>query len=146
MRCRPRSVVEQQILDKNGFEGRRAWAFGLGLERLAMVVFQIPDIRLFWADDQRFLKQFRAGDLRTKFKPYSKYPACFKARRCIAAASRPLASHHIHVTRNLSILLGGFRTERATWVHACRAYCLEPTCCTMSRNERTNCQKENICA
>ncbi|KAK9839299.1 hypothetical protein WJX81_006553 [Elliptochloris bilobata] len=71
-------VVEQQILDKNGFEGRRAWAFGLGLERLAMVLFQIPDIRLFWAEDQRFLKQFRAGDLRTAFKPYSKYPACFK--------------------------------------------------------------------
>ncbi len=74
------SVVEQQILDKNGFEGRRAWAFGLGLERLAMVLFQIPDIRLFWAEDQRFLKQFRAGDLRTTFKPYSKYPACFKVR------------------------------------------------------------------
>ena len=73
-------MVEQQILDKNGFEGRRAWAFGLGLERLAMVLFQIPDIRLFWAEDQRFLKQFRAGDLRTTFKPYSKYPACFKAR------------------------------------------------------------------
>lgn len=94
-RCRPRSVVEQQILDKNGFEGRRAWAFGLGLERLAMVLFQIPDIRLFWADDQRFLKQFRAGDLRSKFKPYSKYPACFKARRCVAAASRLLTSCHI---------------------------------------------------
>ena len=83
VRCLPRSVVEQQILDKNGFQGRRAWAFGLGLERLAMVLFQIPDIRLFWADDQRFLKQFRAGDLRTKFKPYSKYPACFKARRML---------------------------------------------------------------
>ena len=92
MRCRSCSVVEQQILDKNGFEGRRAWAFGLGLERLAMVLFQIPDIRLFWADDQRFLKQFRAGDLRTKFKPYSKYPACFKARRCGTTALRLLAS------------------------------------------------------
>ena len=94
MRCCPRSVVEQQILDKNGFQGRRAWAFGLGLERLAMVLFQIPDIRLFWADDQRFLKQFRAGDLRTKFKPYSKYPACFKARRstppCLAAACQAM--------------------------------------------------------
>ncbi len=75
-----RSVVEQQILDRNGFEGRRAWAFGLGLERLAMVLFQIPDIRLFWAEDPRFLKQFRSGDLRTAFKPFSKFPACFKAR------------------------------------------------------------------
>lgn len=34
------------------------WAFGLGLERMAMVLFQIPDIRLFWSKDPRFLSQF----------------------------------------------------------------------------------------
>lgn len=31
-----------------------------------MVLFDIPDIRLFWTADQRFLKQFKAGDLNTK--------------------------------------------------------------------------------
>lgn len=71
-------VMEQQILDSNGREGHKAWAFGLGLERLAMVLFDIPDIRLFWTSDQRFLKQFKAGALDTKFKPYSKFPPCFK--------------------------------------------------------------------
>ena len=70
--------MEQQILDSNGREGHKAWAFGLGLERLAMVLFDIPDIRLFWTSDQRFLKQFKAGALGTKFKPYSKFPPCFK--------------------------------------------------------------------
>lgn len=34
--------------------------------------------RLFWSDDDRFLKQFKAGDLKAKFKSYSKYPPCFK--------------------------------------------------------------------
>jgi phenylalanyl-tRNA synthetase alpha chain len=71
-------VMEQVILDKNYGEGHKAWAFGLGLERLAMVLFDIPDIRLFWSDDERFLKQFKAGDLRAKFKSYSKFPPCYK--------------------------------------------------------------------
>lgn len=71
-------VMEQEILDSNGRSGHKAWAFGLGLERLAMVLFDIPDIRLFWTSDKRFLSQFKAGDLDTRFKPYSKFPPCFK--------------------------------------------------------------------
>jgi phenylalanyl-tRNA synthetase alpha chain len=93
-------VMQQQILEANyapareGAAGKagggnggnatakkpshRAWAFGLGLERLAMVLFDIPDIRLFWSGDDRFLKQFKQGDLSARFKPYSKFPPCYK--------------------------------------------------------------------
>lgn len=71
-------MVQQQILDDNGWRGHKAWAFGLGLERLAMVKFAINDIRLFWTADTRFTSQFKAGDLSTLFKPFSKYPPCFK--------------------------------------------------------------------
>ena len=53
------------------------WAFGLGLERIAMVLFDIPDIRLFWSSDPRFLSQFTPGKL-SKFTPFSKYPPCYK--------------------------------------------------------------------
>ena len=42
-----------------------------------MILFGIPDIRLFWSEDPRFLSQFLPGKI-TAFKPYSKYPPCYK--------------------------------------------------------------------
>jgi phenylalanyl-tRNA synthetase alpha chain len=42
-----------------------------------MILFSIPDIRLFWSEDSRFLQQFQAGKI-TTFQPYSKYPPCIK--------------------------------------------------------------------
>ena len=67
-------VVRQEIVRNAGKGEMKGWAFGLGLERLAMVLFGIPDIRLFWSSDRRFLEQFESGGI-VKFKPYSKYPA-----------------------------------------------------------------------
>ncbi len=60
-----------------GQSQKSGWAFGLGLERLSMVLFSIPDIRLFWSTDPRFLTQFTPGQIST-FKPYSKYPPCLR--------------------------------------------------------------------
>lgn len=71
-------VMEQEILKRTGLTDNVAWAFGLGLERLAMVLFDIPDIRLFWSSDERFTSQFSKGQLGVKFKPFSKFPPCYK--------------------------------------------------------------------
>lgn len=70
-------VIQQKILDNSGLHDKMGWAFGIGLERIAMVLFNIPDIRLFWSQDPRFIDQFQDGKI-TKFVSYSKYPTCYK--------------------------------------------------------------------
>jgi phenylalanyl-tRNA synthetase alpha chain len=40
---------------KRNIDTEVGWAFGLGLERWAMKLFDIGDIRLFWSEDPRFL-------------------------------------------------------------------------------------------
>ena len=69
--------VHPEIMEKLGLKNKKAYAFGLGLERLAMVLFKIPDIRLLWSEDKRFLDQFENNKI-TVFKPYSKYEICYK--------------------------------------------------------------------
>ena len=75
-------VVKQDIMTKAGVSSQLGWAFGVGLERIAMLLFEIPDIRLFWSQDERFLSQFRGitdnPDALKRFVSFSKYPACYK--------------------------------------------------------------------
>ena len=42
-----------------------------------MILFKIPDIRLFWTQDERFHSQFKEGCI-VEFQPYSKFPPVFK--------------------------------------------------------------------
>lgn len=62
-------VVHTKILENNNLDGNYI-AFGLGLERLAMILFNIPDIRYFWSQDAKFLDQFKNGGI-NQFAPYS---------------------------------------------------------------------------
>lgn len=48
-------VIHQSVLDRSGRGNERGWAAGLGLERFAMRLFKIPDVRLFWSNDKRFI-------------------------------------------------------------------------------------------
>jgi phenylalanyl-tRNA synthetase alpha chain len=71
-------VIHHDVLRNAGLDPLKVhgWAFGLGLERLAMVLFDIPDIRLFWSTDMRFSEQFGEDSFsqKVKFQPFSKYP------------------------------------------------------------------------
>lgn len=75
-------VVQQALYNNAGVPDQLGWAFGIGLDRIAMLLFQIPDIRLFWSQDKRFTRQFRgvSDDLDSLklFTPFSKYPGCAK--------------------------------------------------------------------
>lgn len=75
-------VTQQSMYINAGQPQQLGWAFGIGLERIAMLLFDIPDIRLFWSKDQRFLSQFSGVsdnlDLVRRFAPFSKHPECYK--------------------------------------------------------------------
>lgn len=75
-------IMRQEILTNGGVHNKIGWAFGLGLDRLAMFLFGIPDIRLLWSRDERFISQFASVAINpatnVTFVPYSKYPPCFK--------------------------------------------------------------------
>jgi len=70
-------IMEQKLVNNAGCPDRAGWAFGIGLERIAMLLYDIPDIRLFWSKDERFINQFKTEngniDQEFKFKPFSKY-------------------------------------------------------------------------
>jgi phenylalanyl-tRNA synthetase alpha chain len=53
-------MVHPQVLENVGYDPETwtGWAFGFGIERIAMIRYGINDIRLFYENDVRFLRQF----------------------------------------------------------------------------------------
>lgn len=53
-------MVDPNVLESCGIDSQKysGFAFGMGIERIAMQRFQIPDIRAFYENDIRFLKNF----------------------------------------------------------------------------------------
>ena len=54
-------MVDPQVFKNVNIDPERysGWAFGMGIERLAMFSYQIPEIRYFYENDLRFIRQFR---------------------------------------------------------------------------------------
>ena len=53
-------MVHPQVLRNVGYDPEEVtgWAFGMGIERVAMLKYGVDDIRLFFENDLRFLRQF----------------------------------------------------------------------------------------
>jgi phenylalanyl-tRNA synthetase alpha chain len=53
-------MVHPQVFENVGYDSEvwTGWAFGFGIERIAMIRYGINDIRLFYENDVRFLRQF----------------------------------------------------------------------------------------
>lgn len=66
-------LVRPVVLEKLGVNPKQytGWAFGFGLERLAIISMELPDIRLLWSKDPRVTRQFHLGQ---KYVEVSKYP------------------------------------------------------------------------
>src|SRR3989344_1158636 len=71
-------LVHKKVLENLGLDPEKynGWAFGMGIESLAMVKMEIPDIRIFWSEDPRITSQFK--DINSKYKEVSKYPAVLR--------------------------------------------------------------------
>lgn len=54
-------MVHPRVLTMNGYDDKKmtGFAFGIGIERVAMLRYGIDDIRKFYQNDLRFLKQFQ---------------------------------------------------------------------------------------
>lgn len=56
-------MVDPQVLENCGIDSRKytGFAFGMGIERQAILRYKVNDIRLFFENDSRFLKQFSSA-------------------------------------------------------------------------------------
>ncbi|MBI3589521.1 MAG: hypothetical protein HY093_03890 [Candidatus Liptonbacteria bacterium] len=66
-------VAHKKVLDNLGVDSKtwNGWAFGFGLERLAILSMNLPDIRLLWSKDERVKRQLHLGQ---EYKEVSKFP------------------------------------------------------------------------
>lgn len=100
-------MPRKNVLQNFGLEGYNGWAFGFGLERLAIIGMELPDIRLLWSTDLRVKKQLKLG---TKFKEVSKYPAVVRDISFVVDSKRFTPNNYFDLVRDV---LGDLAEEMA---------------------------------
>ena len=56
-------MVDPDVLNNCGIDSKKytGYAFGMGIERLAMLKYRVNDLRLYFENDLNFLEQFRSA-------------------------------------------------------------------------------------
>ncbi|QQR50371.1 hypothetical protein IPF86_00405 [Candidatus Nomurabacteria bacterium] len=91
-------MPRKEVLANFGIQGYHGWAFGFGLERLAIIGMELPDIRLLWSEDDRVKKQLKLGQ---KFKEVSKYPAIIRDISFIVDAEAFAPNNYFDLVRDV---------------------------------------------
>jgi phenylalanyl-tRNA synthetase alpha chain len=60
-------MVDPAVLTNCGIDPERysGFALGMGVERITQLIYRVPDLRMYWENDVRFLDQFTAGTFRS---------------------------------------------------------------------------------
>jgi phenylalanyl-tRNA synthetase alpha chain len=60
-------MVDPAVLTNCGIDPEiySGFAFGMGVERIAQLIYRVPDLRMYWENDVRFLDQFTAATFRS---------------------------------------------------------------------------------
>ena len=87
-------VVHAQVLSNLGINPSvyNGWAFGFGMERIAMAKMNIPDIRIFWSDDSRITGQFKNID--SQYEEVSRFPMTYRDISFIVVQSASLNNYY----------------------------------------------------
>ena len=56
-------MVHPRVLELNGIDSEKytGFAFGMGIERIANLLYRVRDLRMFSENDVRFLDEFQAA-------------------------------------------------------------------------------------
>jgi phenylalanyl-tRNA synthetase alpha chain len=108
--CVHPQVLRNFNLDPAEYSG---WAFGFGIDRLAMVKMEIPDIRVLWSEDPRIKSQFTGLD--SRYQPVSNYPSTFRDITFVIPKALSL-NRFFEVVREEGIVSGEDAIEEVTLV------------------------------